>query len=152
YCNLGGLNTEMGQPEQALPWLGKAIATLEDALARDTKSVRARQFLLNSLMARGQALDRLRRYPEAVRDWDRALALDTRARQAYYRLDRPATLARAGKHGEGVAEADAVASGKNARVPLVYGAACVYALASPVAGDDSLRERYAVRAVELLDR
>jgi hypothetical protein len=67
------------------------------------------------------------------------------------RLGRANRLVRSGKPAEAVAEADAVARGKNVPGRLLYDAACTHALASgAVAGDAPAQERYAARAVELL--
>jgi tetratricopeptide (TPR) repeat protein len=150
YCNLGALLLELDRPEEALPWLVKAIATLEKALPRDPQPGTARQFLCNSLVTRAQALARLRRYSEALPDWDRALALEEGPRRVYFRLDRAATLVRAGRHAEAVAEADALAGGKDPTPQLLYRAACVCALASAVPDDAAQREQYAAHAAELL--
>jgi tetratricopeptide (TPR) repeat protein len=151
YCNMGGVLSDQGRPEEALPWLAKAVATLEKVLPQGRPTGTAGQFLCNTLVTRAEALGKLRRYPEALQDWDRALALEEGPRRTMFRLGRAGTLARAGKHAEASAEADALAGGKDASPRLLYDAACVYALAS-AAADASLGERYAARAVELLGR
>jgi serine/threonine protein kinase len=152
YCNMGGLLNEMDRPEEALTWLAKAIATLQAVQPKASQPGTAREFLCNSLVTRAEALGKLRRYPEALQDWDRALALEEGPRRTTFRLGRATTLARAGKHAEAVAEADTLAGGKNAAPQVLYDAACVCALASAAPDDASLRERYAAHAVELLGR
>src|SRR5262249_28315473 len=117
---------------------------------RNPKSETARRFLCNSLAGRAEALHKLRRYPEALRDWDRVLTLEEGPRRAHLRLDRAATLAQAGQHPEAAAEADALAGQKNAPPRVLYDAACVFSVASGVTEDVALRERYAARAIELL--
>jgi serine/threonine protein kinase len=151
YCNMGGLLTELDRPAEALDWLAKALLTLDGVLARAPQLTKARQFRGNTLRTRAEALAKLRRYPEALRDWDDALPLTEGPNRANARLGRASTLARSGKPAEAVAEADAVAQAKNAPTDLLYGAACVYALASGAVTDDaSQQERYAARAVKLL--
>jgi tetratricopeptide (TPR) repeat protein len=152
YCNMGGVLTDLGRPEEALTWLAKAVATLEKVLPEGPHPGRAGEFLCNTLVTRAEALDKLRRYPEALQDWDRALVLEEGPRRTTFRLGRAATLARAGRHAEAVTEADTLAGGKNAAPQVLYDAACVCALASATPDDASLRERYAAHAVELLGR
>jgi serine/threonine protein kinase len=150
YCNMGAVLNDLGRPEEALTWLAKSIVTLEKLLPSVPRSGIVRLFLCNGLVTRAEALAKLQRYSEAVHDWDRAIALGEGPRRAQFRLDRAATLARAGQHAQAVAEADALAGVKAPSPQLLYGAACVFALASAAPDDARLRERYAARAVELL--
>jgi serine/threonine protein kinase/tetratricopeptide (TPR) repeat protein len=150
YCNMGAMFNDLGRPEEALPWLARAIATLEAVQQRASKPATAQRFLVNSLNARAEALDKLQRYPEALADWDRSVALEEGPRRVEIRLARAGTLARAGKHAEAVAEAAALTGEKNAPPRLLYNAACVFAVASAVPSDNALRERYAAQSIELL--
>jgi serine/threonine protein kinase/tetratricopeptide (TPR) repeat protein len=151
YCNMGAVLSEVGRPEEALTWLAKAIATLGELPTREPGPPTARQFLCNSLVARAQALDKLQRYPEALQDWDRALALEEGPRRVFFRRDRAATLARAGRHAEAVAEANALAEAKDLKGATLYDLACTCALAAAAVKEDAkLQEQYAARAVALL--
>jgi serine/threonine protein kinase len=151
YCNMGGLLNELDREAEALPWLEKALHTLDAVLARQPQQPTARQFRGNTLATRADALTKLRRYPEALHDYDEALPLTAGPARDTTRLGRANALVRAGKCADAVAEAEAVAQVKNLPGRLLYGAACVHALASAAAADDApVRERYAARAVELL--
>jgi serine/threonine protein kinase len=151
YCNMGGLLNELNRPAEALGWLAKALLTLDKVLTRDPRLATARRFRGISLATRAQSLTELRRYTEALRDWEEALPLAKGASRENFRLGRARTLVGLGRPTAAVAEADAVARAERAPFRLVYGAACVYALASGAATDDAgTQERYAARAVELL--
>ena len=86
YCNFGNLVHGGGQPEAALVWFQKAIATLEPVVVKEPRMVDARQFLRNSHWTRAMALDDLGRHVEATRDWERALEFDDGSMRATFRL------------------------------------------------------------------
>ena len=81
YCNLGRLVSNSGQPGESLEWFEKAIRTLTAVYEQDRRSVAARQFLRNSHWNRAMAYDRLRKFAEAIKDWDKAIELSPRAEQ-----------------------------------------------------------------------
>jgi tetratricopeptide (TPR) repeat protein len=85
YCNFGNRVQDGGQPDAALGWYGKAIATLEPVTAKEPRQVNARLFLRNSHYARATALDTLGRHAEAARDWERALELDDGRDKEFFR-------------------------------------------------------------------
>lgn len=94
----------------------------------------------------------LKRYADAVKDWDRAIASDDE-KLAEFRLKRADALARSGEHARATAEAELLAEPANALKEVVYDAACIYSLSSAgVSSNAQLAERYAARAVELLRR
>jgi tetratricopeptide (TPR) repeat protein/tRNA A-37 threonylcarbamoyl transferase component Bud32 len=150
--NFGNLLRDQGQAEASLPWFAKAIALLEPLVQREPLLATARRFLRNAHWGRARALDRLDRPTEAVKDWDRALALnDAPATKLLFRRKRALSLARAGDHVRAVAEANAVAESKGVTGGTLYDLACVCALAAAAAKDDAKHEdQYAARAVELL--
>jgi tetratricopeptide (TPR) repeat protein len=151
YCNMGGLLVDLKRPQEALPWLEMGLHTLDGVLAKDPRLALAREFRGNTLATRADALTKLRRYAEALRDYDEALPLTEGPGRDMTRLGRAETLVRSGKPAEAVAEADALARPKKVPANLVYGAACIHALASGAVMDDpATQERYASRAVELL--
>jgi hypothetical protein len=93
----------------------------------------------------------LKRYPEAIQDWDEAIARVDGKDQLLCRGHRAITLARAGSHTAAVAAVDKLAQVKGTTADTFYNGACVYALAAGAVTDDAgLREEYAARAVELL--
>jgi serine/threonine protein kinase/tetratricopeptide (TPR) repeat protein len=75
YCNLGNLLRDGDQPGMSLEWFSKAIRTVTPVHEQGTGLVMASQCLRNSHAGRALAYDRLQRYAEAVKDWDRAIDL-----------------------------------------------------------------------------
>jgi tetratricopeptide (TPR) repeat protein len=84
YCNFGNLFRD-SQPETALGWYRKAIATLHPVVDKEPRLVDARRFLCNSHFGRAVVLDALGRHAEATRDWERALELDDGSRKPTFR-------------------------------------------------------------------
>ena len=111
----------------------------------------ARKFARNAFVGRARALTQLKRYAEAVQDWDRVIELDDSEEKTAWRVERAVTLIRSGDYARGVAEANALAAEKAVTGDMLYNAACVMSIGSSVVKQDAkLQEQYAVRAVELL--
>jgi serine/threonine protein kinase len=123
YCNLGELARESGRPGDGLPWYGQAIATLAAVLAQEPRQAYAREFLRNSYWERAKSLGKLERFAEASQDWDRAIELT-----------------------------EALIQGDKVTRDRLYEAARVYAPASGHVKDETVKERYAARAVALLEQ
>jgi serine/threonine-protein kinase len=160
-CELGFLLTEEGDLPGSLDWYGRAIDTSEQLLKSRLAHSEAWQLLSKAYGGRARALTRLNRIAEALADWDRAIKAADSDRDGL-RLGRAASLARAGKHTEAVAEAEALVA-KIPKAPkaraILYAAACVYGQASaavredaslPVEQRDRRAEEYAASAYALL--
>jgi tetratricopeptide (TPR) repeat protein len=135
YCNFGNWVQGGGQPEAALGWFQKAIATLRPVVQKEPRLVDARRFLCNSHLGRARALDELGRITEATRDWERALDLDRGTRKATFRLrisrnhkDAAGCLAAAAEH-EALNRSDAAA---------LYDAACNRGVCAAVIPQDPM--------------
>jgi tetratricopeptide (TPR) repeat protein len=159
YCNLGHL-LKSDDLDSALPWYGKAIATLEPLSQRQPPPARARLFLGKSYWGRFDALRALGRHAEALKDLDQLLALQV-AEQPALRLERAATLARLGEHAQAAAAAAELAALTKVSARFVYDLARAYSLCVPAAGKDArlspggrdqAASTYAARAVALLRR
>jgi serine/threonine protein kinase len=151
YVNFGALLREQGRVEDALAWYAKAMATLQGVLAIDQRHATARLYLRNAYFNRAQAWDQLHRYTDAVADWGRATELDEGPDRPYFRLQRAASLLRAGDHARAVTEANALTEGKDVPGPLYYDVACICArAAAAVKHNTKLTEQYAAHAVALL--
>jgi serine/threonine-protein kinase len=158
YGNLGNLVRDRGEAAASLDWYAKACAALRPVLAQEPRLVTARLFLRNVHWGRARALDRLGRHPEAVADWEQAIALnDDKPHEGGFRLQRSLSLALAGQHVEATAAVEKLLQPGNADNSTLYDAACVYTLAAAQAAKaapphtSSLRaEQYARRAVRLL--
>jgi tetratricopeptide (TPR) repeat protein len=152
-CNLGNLLSKTGRRADSLAWYARAIATLAAVLDRQPRQATARLFLRNAHWGRADALTHLGRHAEAVKDWDRVIALDAGPNRTRFRLQRALALARLKDHARATAEADDLARAKDAPAGALYDLACVFALSTAAAGEDrKLGETYARRAVALLRR
>jgi tetratricopeptide (TPR) repeat protein len=151
-CNLGMVEKAAGTLQGAQRWYDKAIATLEAVRARDPRDATARRFLRNTHWGRADLYNRLGRFPEAVKDWERALALSPSAEQPTLRILRAVSLVRAGDRARATQAAEEWAVAKDVNAGPLYAAASIYALATAAQGPPEVAERYAVRAVELLRR
>jgi serine/threonine protein kinase/Flp pilus assembly protein TadD len=96
YGNVGSLLSDRGQPGESLPWYDKAIRTLSAVYQSDRRLAMARRCLLNSHRGRALACDRLQKYAEADRDWDRVIELCPAHEQPMVRKARAASRANAG--------------------------------------------------------
>jgi eukaryotic-like serine/threonine-protein kinase len=150
--NFGRLLAKKQEPEPALEWYGKAIATLEGAMQKVKVDANARRFLRDAHWARAEALDvDLKRYAEALADWGKTVQLSPETEKARFRMRRATCLVRAGQVDAATQEAEEVA--KTAGAVTLFDAACVFALAAArpdeTAGSLS-KEECATRAVALL--
>jgi len=143
----------------AVEWFSRTIDLLTPLAAGQTGHGEFRQLLCHAHWERALVLDRLGRHPEAVRDWDRAIALsDDTASQGDLAKNLPAlrrqralSLAHAGQHREAVAVAKDWIKDEQLPSATVYDAACIFAVSAAAAkDDDKLAGEYAAQAVELL--
>ncbi len=148
YCNFGRLVRDGGQPAESLAWFEKAVRTLKAVYEQEHLLVDARQFLRNSHWNRAVAYDRLRKFTEAIKDWDKAIELSPVAEQPGLRAARAATRLQAGQVDGAVAEVDELT--KNASWPAAYwyNFARLCAVASGKSADK--QREYADRAMDLL--
>jgi serine/threonine protein kinase len=153
--NQGSRDADAHRFEAALRPFTRAVEVLTPLAAPARKVPGAALKLRNAHGARADVLLRLRRYAEAVPDYDRALALalDDGKMRAYLRMQRALALAHLKDHARAAAEAEAVAATPALPAYLLHDAAAVHALCSAAAAEDArLAERYAARAVSLLRR
>jgi serine/threonine protein kinase/Flp pilus assembly protein TadD len=157
YGNIGNLLRDRGQPQAALDWYGKAIPLLQSILAQEARVIVAQQFLRDAHWNRARALVQLDRHAEAAHDWQRAAELDDGRGRSFFRLQHSAALAHTGEHRAAIKTVEEVLASSDPKGktppsgPLLYDAACVYALSAAAVKDDAkLREQYAVRALDLL--
>src|SRR5262249_54094040 len=126
--NFGKLQRSSQKPDQALQWYAKAIDTLDGVLRKVKVDATAQQFLRNAHQARAEALDDLKRYTEAARDWDKAVKLSPQAERPQLRMNRAISRVRAGEIDAALKEAEELA--RTADAVTLYNAACVFALAA----------------------
>src|SRR5262249_4847371 len=153
YRNYGNVLRDEGQWEAALAWYAKAITTLTPVQVKNPSLVMARLQLRAAYEGRAIALDKLTRYADAARDWENAAALADQTSRAKFRLGKAVSLARASQHAPAVVEAEGLAQNADLTDETLYQLARIYALASAAVQDDTdLQDRYAARAVALLER
>ncbi len=139
-----------GQPGESLEWFGKAIRTLTAVYEQDRRLVQAREFLRNSHVNRALAYDRLRKFTEAIKDWDKAIELSSKEEQPGFRAGRARSRLQAGQVAESVAEVAELTKFSRWDSNQWYNFACVYALASDKIADK--KQEYADRAWACFNR
>jgi tetratricopeptide (TPR) repeat protein len=147
-CNLAHLVREGGRPGDSLEWYDKAIRTLTAVYDQDRRLVEAKQLLRNSHYGRAMAYYRVKKYAEAVRDWDRVIELSPKEEQPAYRIGRAIAWARAGREAEAVAVVEEFLKLRGLPAKVLYDFAGIYAVASARIADK--QRQYADRAVALL--
>jgi serine/threonine protein kinase/tetratricopeptide (TPR) repeat protein len=148
YSNFARLIRDGGQLGLSLEWFAKAVRTLTPVYERDHRLVMAKAALRNSHWSRAIAYDRLRKYAEAVNDWDKAIELSSTQEQPSFRASRATAQVSAGRVAEAVAEVAELTQSSKWNAGQWYDFACVYAVASGKIADK--KQEYADRAMELL--
>jgi tetratricopeptide (TPR) repeat protein len=157
---LGSIQSELGatilyvnkDPEKAVPWCNKAIATEEEGLRRGGRIAHVHLGLVNAHAYRADALSALQRHVEALKDYDQLVELAPEAERPRQSSFRAAGRVRAGQVAAAIEEAEELA--KNGDSVVSYNAACIYALASkptkanPISPEQ--QAKYAERAIALL--
>jgi serine/threonine protein kinase/tetratricopeptide (TPR) repeat protein len=150
FCNHGNLFRAGKRLRESLVWYGKAIRTLNTVYHEHPQLLVAKQFLRKSHLGRAWAYDGLRKYTEAIKDWDRVIELSSEAEQPGCRAARAAARVQAGQVTQAVAEVAALTKSSHWNAEQWYDFACVYAVASPKSTDK--KQEYADRAMDLLHR
>jgi serine/threonine-protein kinase len=159
--NLANLTRDGGDAEGALDGYSRAVAALEALSPEQRRTAPTRQAFSSAYWKRAETLTQLRRYPEALRDWDRALEFAAEPNQAWFRLQRTLALARAGDHVAAAAAVEESLKNGNTTGESLYTLACAEALASGAAAADTKlapeeRRRIAgadaARGIELLGK
>jgi len=164
--NLAILFARTERSDDALKTYEETIKVLQGVLHKNARHAEARLYLRSvhwgrAGPGRAELLGNLARHKEAVKDWERAITLDSGAQRSHFVVLRAGSLARSGDH----AAASAVAA-KLEKLPgetgeNLYNSACIYALSSAAAGRDTklaaavrkkLASQYGARAVELLGK
>jgi serine/threonine-protein kinase len=160
YSQLASCLDHAKKPADSLPWVEKALATL-NGVRPDTQALNqaVRQARLHAWQTQSQALRQLKRPAEAVAVWDRALQGSAPQEQPLLKLQRGAARANAGDHQAAVIDVQELAARDRLPGPILYDLACVFALCSAAARQDArlsegerqkLSDRYGDRAWALL--
>jgi tetratricopeptide (TPR) repeat protein len=167
---LGLAQAEVGQARlcvrqekltEAVDWYGKGLRRLAPLHERNPRNALVRLNLQATAMERAGALMNLKRFADAVPDWDQAIQLDPGEDRPMLRLSRAFCLAHSGDHVQASAEVHAVAEAAGKDGLLVYRAAALLAVVSGMAARDPKLdkagqarkgEEYAAAAVALLEK
>jgi serine/threonine-protein kinase len=136
YCNLGRLAGDTsGGATQALEWYSKTISCLAPMVAAEPRLVTAREILRNGYWGRARSLMQLKRFGDALPDWDAALHLDDGSSRLDLRVSRTDCLLRLGRAAEAARDASEIGGDPEATVGQLYDCACTCSLASAVPGN-----------------
>jgi tetratricopeptide (TPR) repeat protein len=159
--NWGNLLRSIGRTQDALARHTRAVEAVEAVLRREPAHSVARLRGWQAHGARAQTLEALRRWAEAVKDWDRVVELDVQRNRWIRRVLRALVLARAGEHARAAAEVKTLARHPKVSAEGLYDLACACAQSVEPARSDgrlppseraALAERYAAQAVALLQK
>jgi serine/threonine-protein kinase len=139
--SLGTLFADGPDPAAGLPWYDRAVDGLAAVVKQRPKEASIREALGRAHAGRARALTRLKRFADADRDWDQALALTHPPDRPLLVLERATELAKAGAADRAADIAAALGADPAAKPNTLYNAACV------CAGGGSI---YAEAAVALL--
>jgi tetratricopeptide (TPR) repeat protein len=157
--NWGMLLKDTGRPEESLDRYTRAVGVAEAIVRNEPNYVTARLDLLSAHGGRAQANTALKRFDDALGDWDRVIELSDETSRPGYRVSRAFVSILAGDHGRATAEAEALAQEAAISGDTLYNAACLFARSSALAASDTIldateqaaiADRYAARAMELL--
>jgi tetratricopeptide (TPR) repeat protein len=136
YNFLAKLMNQKGDHASALAWTDQALTILEPIVGKSSEPADAGAVSSSTHRIRAQALTSQKKYPEALRAWDKALEFAPRQSRVSLRLGRAGTLAQSGQYAQAAAEADAVLQQGKPVGAILYNAACVQALAAASARQD----------------
>ena len=148
---LGENSVKSGQPAESLDYYSRAIKTLTTGYPNEYRNDLRDRWLETTYRCRAQVLILLKRYSEAVEDWDRVIPLSQPRVQHGNRLSRAEAQIRAGQVEAALKEADELSDLDGSRWAAIgrYRIAALYAYAS---GLPESPPRCADRAMELLKR
>jgi tetratricopeptide (TPR) repeat protein len=156
YGNLGSLALRNHRFQEGLDWYTLAI----EAVKPEQQYASARRFLHNTYFNRSLLWSAQDKFAEALKDLDRAIALEGGPGEDQTRSQRALVLARQGQYARAVEEVKGLKGDRSKAIDqTVFNSACVYALASaaargdpkvPAADRNQLAEGYAGRARDLL--
>jgi serine/threonine protein kinase len=155
--SLGAVNCEYGvllrmadKPEAGLPLLNKAVAILQTAYEKEPRLLNTQRYLRNSYWNRAMTLEQLKKYREALSDFDKAVSLATQPELRLIRAARVNSLLLGNKITEAVTEVDELSKTPPWRAVEWSLFARVYAKAG--SGGVENREQYLDRAMAMLHK
>ncbi len=148
YSNIADKLFEADKPAESLEWFRKAIEQLEPIYQSATGSNKSERYLEDCYEGRSKAFDKLERYAEGERDWEKVVSLNAPEDKIRLLTKRWKRLLRQGMVSEAIEHIAEFTRLPGEDADLWYEYACAYALAA-----DRLPAKqveYADRAMELL--
>lgn len=148
YANIAIKFLEGEKPTESMEWFPKAIDLLTPIHQSAAKSSKSARFLEECYEGRSMALDKLGRFEEGERDWDRHVELNSPEDKYKLLIRRWKRLIRQGMVGGAMERIAEMTRLPHEDASLWYELACAYSLASD--GSSEKQIEYADRAMELL--
>lgn len=149
YLAYAKMFCEFDDFDGAIPWHDRDIATSESVLKESPQGIGVKADLYHSVFYRAMTLHRLKKFPQALNDWDRAIALSTQVQKPSAHANRAIDRAATGQVDEALADiAEALRSSDPYR-PW-FACACAYSVAS--ANVPAKKQEYANQAMKLLQK
>lgn len=143
------------------PWCDRAERAVAAADLSASQTPGAKSIHRDFYYVRAALQNRQERYTDALRDLQRAFALDPSVQQSlanFYAITvgqargQMVASMRSGQYDKAVAQTDALLEIPGIPGEALYDGACVFSVAAGAAKDPRVRERYATRSVRLLRR
>jgi tetratricopeptide (TPR) repeat protein len=159
YADRGKVLKDAGRAEASLEWYARAINIFESLRRQQPENHGIRLNLLQPYGGRAQANTALKRYPEAIRDWDQVVDLADNQDRDRYRVAQLDVVRQAGDYARAAAEGNQLADRPTATWETIFNAACLSSLASHAVHRDSKwppaeraarADAYALQAMKLL--
>jgi tetratricopeptide (TPR) repeat protein len=161
YVNWSYLLAITCRTPEALERLNRAVRLADASLQNEPLDPTARQRAFAAHGARAEVSEFAGRFADAVKDWDRVIDLEAGRARSRWRWTWARVLTLVGDHVRATAEAGELAAMPDAPADHLYFLARVYVMAIaparadqrlPSAEREALAERYAARAVALLQK
>ena len=146
---------------EARSWYSAALSRSEKLSNQKRGQTSVKKTLRDAHWGLADVFTQLRQYPEAVQEWDLAIALSDEPGQLLLRSHRALTRARSGEYALATADADELSKGAAQNGDLLFLLGRVYCVSAaavekdckPAAKDKkALRERYLASAETLLEK
>ncbi|MFO0951015.1 MAG: tetratricopeptide repeat protein [Isosphaeraceae bacterium] len=138
YTHLGRVRGLLGHPQEALDWLVRASEALGPAITMQKQNAASSEGLRWIRVRKAEVLTALRRFPEALTEWNRAIeGAANRADKNEMAASRSVTLARSGDLALALLEARRILDDQNSDGEALYNAARVEGLAAAASRNDS---------------
>jgi len=158
YLDLGNLSLRM-KPQVSYEWFDRIVTSLEPFAKKDPDNADLKKNISIGHWGRANTLMRLGKYPESLKEWDRALEMDSGDNRDRLQLGRACTVALQGNHAKAIAEVGDLVEQMPEKDYIPAPAAYVYSCAAAgvrqdarlgKAERDKLAGQYGARAVALL--